>query len=134
MDNYYLDRCHSLDMDKYVKFVGRKTKDEVANIINNSDILIITSEKETFGIPGIEALAAGVPVISSKCGGPEEYLNDKCGKLYEVGDIKGLASAIELVAKNLDKYDFQVLRNVAMQYSQEEVINKALEIYTKVRK
>lgn len=134
MDNYYVDKCHELGMDKYVDFVGRKNKNEVASIVSQSDILIITSEKETFGIPGIEALAAGVPVISSKCGGPEEYIDEACGKLYEVGDTEALSKAILEVANNLDKYDYGNLRQVASRFSEESVVSKALEIYDKIRK
>ena len=119
-------------MDKYVLFVGRKTKEEISKILLENNIFVIASEKETFCIPGIEALASGMPVVSTKCLGPEEYITDKCGKLVEVGNIKELADAIYDVYINIDKYDIKELRSIVQKYSNEFVIDKAIQIYQKV--
>lgn len=129
LDNYYQERCLALGMDEYVQFVGRKNKEEVAEILKNNNILVITSAMETFAIPGIEALAAGIPVVATKCLGPEEYIDDKCGKLIDVGDIKGMASAIMEVYQNLDKYDLKYLRKVAQNYSDNSVAKRAIKMY-----
>ena len=132
LENYYKNKCHELGMDKYVLFVGRKTKEEISKILLENNIFVIASEKETFCIPGIEALASGMPVVSTKCLGPEEYITDKCGKLVEVGNIKELADAIYDVYINIDKYDIKELRSIAQKYSNEFVIDKAIQIYQKV--
>ncbi len=132
LENYYKNKCHELGMDKYVLFVGRKTKEEISKILLENNIFVIASEKETFCIPGIEALASGMPVVSTKCLGPEEYITDKCGKLVEVGNIKELADAIYDVYINIDKYDIKELRSIVQKYSNEFVIDKAIQIYQKV--
>ena len=132
LENYYKNKCHELGMDKYVLFVGRKTKEEISKILLENNIFVIASEKETFCIPGIEALASGIPVVSTKCLGPEEYITDKCGKLVEVGNIKELADAIYDVYINIDKYDIKELRSIVQKYSNEFVIDKAIQIYQKV--
>ena len=132
LENYYKNRCHELGMDQYVLFVGRKTKEEISKILLKNNIFVIASEKETFCIPGLEALASGIPVVSTKCLGPEEYITAKCGKLVEVGNTKDLADAIYDVYLNIDKYDIKELRNTAKKYSDELVIDKAIQIYQKV--
>lgn len=134
LKDYYENKCHELGMDRYVNFVGRKNKEEIAKILLENNIFVISSEKETFCIPGIEALASGMPVVSTKCLGPEEYITDKCGKLVDVGDIKGLADAINEVYNHLEEYDVNELRKIADHYSRENVTKIAQKIYQKILK
>ena len=133
-EDEYKRKCHELNMDKYVHFVGRKNKSEIAQILVKHNIFVIASQKETFCIPGVEALASGLPIVSTKCLGPEEYINDKCGKLVEVGNIEALANAIIEVYQNLDHYDVSELKKVAQRYSRKEVVKKALKIYKEILK
>lgn len=134
LEDYYKKRCHELAMDSYVSFVGRKSKEEIAKIIQEHNIFIISSDKETFAIPGIEALAGGLPVVSTKCLGPEEYIDEQCGKLVPVGDPNAMANAILDVYYNLDKYDKKYLESVADKYSAESVTDIALKIYNDLLK
>lgn len=57
--------------------------------------VVITSETESFGLTAAEALAHGVPVVATDCGGPSEILETgRCGCIVPVGDVGALASAI----------------------------------------
>ncbi len=134
LNSFYKEKCQELGLDSYVDFVGRKTKKEIANILNKNNMFVITSTNETFCIPGIEALASGMPVVSTKCFGPEEYIDNKCGKLVEVGDVKALAQAITEVYLNINNYDIKYLRRVADRYSAKNVIDKAIKIYEEIMK
>lgn len=128
-EEYYKKRCLELGLDKYVDFVGRKTKEEIANILLENNIYVMSSEIETFGIPAIEAFASGIPVVATKCLGPEEYVDDKCGKLISIGNPKEMAEAILEVYQDLDKYDIKYLRSVADRYSAKSITDKAIKIY-----
>lgn len=134
MDNYYQNRCHELKMDEYVDFVGRKTKREIAEILKEHNILLITSQMETFAIPGIEGLASGMPVVATKCLGPEEYIDDKCGRLVEIGNIEEMAQAIIEVYGALDTFNQDYLVSVADKYSEKNVIDKIINVYKDVIK
>lgn len=134
MDNYYQNRCHELKMDEYVDFVGRKTKREIAEILKGHNILLITSQMETFAIPGIEGLASGMPVVATKCLGPEEYIDDKCGRLVEIGNIEEMAQAIIEVYGALDTFNQDYLISVADKYSEKNVIDKIINVYKDVIK
>ena len=60
-----------------------------------SDVLVVSSEKESFGLTAIEALAVETPVVSTRCGGPEEILEDGVtGLLVPVKDPLAMAEAI----------------------------------------
>ena len=131
-EDYYKKRCHELQMDNYVDFIGRKNKEEIAKILLNHNMFVIASEKETFCIPGVEALASGMPIVSTKCLGPEEYITKDCGKLVNVNDINELANAIIEVYEHINDYDIKKIRSIANLYSQQSVVNKALSIYSKI--
>lgn len=134
LEEYYKKRCTELDMDNYVDFVGRKTKEEAAEILNKHNIMVIASDFETFGIPGLEAFASGMPVVSTKCLGPEEYIDRSCGKLVDVKDTLGMADAIMEVYNNIDKYDVEQIRSIADKYSGKSVTDKAIKIYKELVK
>lgn len=133
-EEYYKNRCQELGMEKYVDFVGRKNKEEIANILLKNNIYVMASEIESFGIPAIEAFASGLPVVATKCLGPEEYVDDKCGKLISIGDPKEMAEAILEVYQNLDKYNIKYLRSVADRYGAKSVTDKAIKIYKELLK
>ena len=129
LKEFYQNKCHELGLDDYVSFVGRKTKSEIAQILNQNNIFVITSSNETFCIPGIEALASDMPVVSTKCFGPEEYIDAKSGKLVEVGNIPEIAQAIVDVYQNINQYDIHYLRSIADRYSAKNVTDIAIEVY-----
>lgn len=131
---FFKNRTHELNMDKYVNFVGRKEKNEIAKLLSEHSIYVVSSDKETFCIPAIEAFASGLPVVSTKCLGPEEFINEKNGKLVSFGNIKEMADAILDVYNNIDKYDITYLRKTADNYSGKEVSNKAIKIYKQLLK
>lgn len=134
LEEVYKNKCQELGMDSYVDFVGRKSKEEISKILQDHNIFVIASEKETFCIPGVEALASGMPVVSTNCLGPAEYLDEKSGKLVEVGNVKAIADAIIEVYENIDQYDPKYLRKKANSYSGEKVSKKAIELYKEMLK
>ena len=128
-EDYYKNKCKELGMDDKVTFLGRKNKKEINEIFKSENALVISSEIESFAIPGIEALATGMPVISTKCLGPEEYIDENNGILCESNDVESLKNAIIKLYNNYDKYDSSKLRESIMKFSEKEVIKKAKEIY-----
>ena len=128
-EKYYKDKCRELGMDNKVTFLGRKNKKEINEIFKSEHALVISSEIESFAIPGIEALATGIPVVSTKCLGPEEYIDESNGVLCEKNDVQSLKNAIIKLYNNYDKYDPLKLRESIVRFSEKEVAGKAYEIY-----
>ena len=129
---YLKEMVGNLKLNDYVTFTGRKSKEEVSSILANNDIYLIASDTETFCIPGVEALASGLVLVSSRCKGPLEYIDSKCGEFFDAHDIEGMCDAIERVSKKLDKYDVNYLRSVSLKYSRENVANIAINVYKKM--
>lgn len=67
---------------------------ELAPLIRRSSLVVIPSSYETFGRSGAEALASGVPVVATRCGGPEEYVREGTGLLVPKEDPAALAEGI----------------------------------------
>ena len=132
--SYLKEISKELNVYDYITFHGKKTKEEISKILSKNDIFIVASKLETFCIPGIEALAASLPVVSSKCKGPEEYIDRKSGELFEVGNINEMCDKIIKVSKNLDKYDSKYLKSIANNYSYKNVSKLAKNIYEEILK
>ncbi|MBT5492685.1 glycosyltransferase, partial [bacterium] len=91
-----------LNVNKRVHFLGRV--ENPYKYIEKSDILLLTSESESFGNVIIESFVCKTPVISTKCGGPEELISNKNGILVDVGD---LISIKENIYKLLEDKSFR---------------------------
>lgn len=73
-----------------VKSLGKVN--DLYNVLCSSDLFLLPSEKESFGLAALEAMAARVPVISSNAGGiPEVNTDGKTGFVLPVGDVEGMA-------------------------------------------
>lgn len=92
-------RIAELGLDTRVKLLG--WRDDVVDLLAGIDVLVISSEQESFGRTMVEALAMETPVVSTRCGGPEEVLVDgDTGFLVPVRDPPALADAIVKVLRD----------------------------------
>lgn len=80
-------------------------KKKIAEQLSKSDCFVLASQSETFGVAYIEALAMGVPVIATKCGGPEGFVNENNGIMIDVDSESQLIEAMKYMYNNSDKYD-----------------------------
>ena len=82
--------CRDLDLCDDIRFLGKL--DAVEELLSVCDLFIMPSEKESFGLAALEAMACEVPVISSNTGGlPELIQQGVCGFMSKVGDIEDMA-------------------------------------------
>jgi glycosyltransferase involved in cell wall biosynthesis len=81
-----------LGIERHVSFLG--LRGDVANVLRNFDLFALSSRTEGFSIACIEAMASGIPVISTRSGGPQQILEGGCGELVGVNDPVELADAI----------------------------------------
>lgn len=105
-----------------IHLVGSKNKIEIVKILNESDVFVLPSRNETFGVVYIEAMACGLPVIATPCGGPEEFVNEKNGLLVPVDDVEALAKAIQYMYEHHQDYDRQAIADECKARFSSEVI------------
>lgn len=120
-------------LDAQVHFLGALSRNEVVDRINECDFFVVSSDFETFSVVTIEALALGKPVVSTRCGGPEEIVNDKNGILVPKGDVEALAYGMYRIYKNCEDYDPVMIRKECLEkYSTDVVTAKLISLYNQV--
>jgi len=89
--------CRELDLSDSTRFVGKQ--EQMEEILAVADLFLLTSEYESFGLAALEAMAAGVPVVSTNAGGlPEIAIQGETGYLDDVGDIHSMSEhAIQIL-------------------------------------
>ena len=118
-----------LKLNNHVSFHGNRNNDYVIKTLSQSHVLILNSYFETFSIICAEALLCGIPVIATRCGGPESYLNEKTGILIDIDNKKQLTTAMGSIITNYDKYEPEKLKSIALQYSMDSIGEKINQEY-----
>jgi glycosyltransferase involved in cell wall biosynthesis len=117
-----------LNLFDRVHFLG--WKENPYKYIAKCHVLVVTSESESFGNVIIESMACGTPVISSKCGGPEEIIKDGYnGLLFNIGNINEIVDKIELLNnENIrNKIIFNAKKEI-IKYNKNKIIKKYEEV------
>ncbi len=123
------------DISDRVKLMGLQSRKTLAEYLKKSDCFVLASQAETFGVVYIEALASGVPVIATKCGGPESFVNDRNGLIIPVDDVDALADAMKYMYDNSDKYNKEAIsQETREQFSPESIAGKLTEVYKQLIK
>src|SRR5690606_35758485 len=93
-------KIEQLGLSDKVMFLGKQ--EDVTQIISLADALLLPSEKESFGLVALEAMACGVPTIGSTAGGiPELVTHGETGFLAPVGDTASMAAyAVDLLSND----------------------------------
>jgi len=79
----------------WIEYHLRPQQDEIPRLYQQTDCWIVPSTTEGFGMPGLEAAACHCPIVSTQCGGPEDYVEDGIsGFLVPVGDPVAMADAV----------------------------------------
>ena len=125
-----MDYCAKQGIADSVKFIGKSN--QVFEVLCYSDLFILPSETESFGLAALEAMMMKVPVISSNTGGLSEVnVEGKTGFLFDVGDIDGMAKkSIELL-KNEDLLEqFKTnAQNEARKFDLNQIVDRYIAIY-----
>lgn len=100
----YEHLAEKLGISYKVMFHGIKSKPEVAEFMRKADLLVLSSFSETFCAVAAEALSTGTPVLATRCGGPEEFVNDKVGLLVSPGDSGALCKGLNYMLDHLDRF------------------------------
>jgi glycosyltransferase involved in cell wall biosynthesis len=109
-------------MNSQIRLYGSASREEVRDLLHQSDCFVLSSKIETFGVVLIEAMSCGLPVLSTKCGGPESLITN---------DDLGVLTDFDKLAKNMycfstKKYNSNHIRQYVNNHFSESVIAKQL--------
>ncbi len=120
--------CIDLGIQDRVDFLGARS--DVPDLLEESDVVVMSSHWEGFGLAAVEAMAAGRPLIASDVGGLRDIVQDG-GLLFPQGDDKELAQRIQFLCEHPDEYHevAKQCRNKAQQYDISKMAEKYLGLY-----
>src|SRR5690606_28928338 len=111
------------------RFMGKQ--EQMEEILAISDLFVLPSEYESFGLAALEAMAAHVPVLSSNAGGlPEVNIDGKTGFLFDIGDVTSASEKATLLFKD-DKMLDEFKEN-AYQHALSFNISNIIPVYEKL--
>jgi L-malate glycosyltransferase len=117
--------CRELGIYEDVRFLGKL--DAVEEVLSVADLFVMPSEKESFGLAALEAMACEVPVISTNTGGlPELNIDGQTGFMSPVGDVEDMTQKALLI---LDKNNLPRFKENALKRAQEFDITRILPLY-----
>ena len=126
--------ARELDIHKDVVFLGKQ--DGLTEILNAADIFLMPSQSESFGLSALEAMACGVPVVSSSVGGlPELNIHNETGYIAEIGDIDRMAKyAVELLTneKRYKSFSKNSRERAVNNFDKNLIVPKYVDYYEKI--
>ena len=123
------------ELGSNIILVGQKDKLEILDYLQNADVFILSSLKETFSVVCIEAMSQGVPVIATSCGGPEEFVEEKDGLLIKPNDVEALKEAIIKMVSTYRLYDRNLISDDCLKrFSPNVIATKLTNIFTNIVK
>jgi len=115
-----------------VSLRGKVSQEELARAYSRSDLYVVSSRIETANVSMLEAMACGVPVVTTRCGAPETLIDDSVGVSVKPNNPESLAEGILEVARNWGRYDSELLRRfVVERYSKPVVAKKVSDAYNR---
>ncbi|GAA3968470.1 N-acetyl-alpha-D-glucosaminyl L-malate synthase BshA [Pedobacter ginsengiterrae] len=125
--------CRTLGISDHVRFLGKQ--DAVEEILSVSDLFLMPSESESFGLAALEAMACKVPAITSNAGGlPELNIDDFCGYMCDVGDIEDMANKAITILSNDEtlKYFKENAFTRAQDFDLKKILPSYVDFYKEV--
>jgi N-acetyl-alpha-D-glucosaminyl L-malate synthase BshA len=125
------EEAQDLGVERDVHFLGRI--EAVAPLLASADLFLLPSNKESFGLSALEALASGVPVVGSEAGGlPEVVRNGETGILLPVGDVEGMARESAAILGNTGRWAAMselAARDARERFSEDEIVSRYEALY-----
>lgn len=123
-------KIQQLHLTDKVKLLGAMPRNKVQECLANAHAFVLLSQSETFGVSYIEAMALGLPVVATCCGGPSDFVNATNGCLVPVGDAAKAADAMcKIKAKYATYQPQQIANEVLQKYAPASVAKQLITQY-----
>ena len=104
------------------------------SLFSKSSVYVLSSHSENFATACMEAMSAGLPAIMTRCGGPEDFVDNSNSVLVNVNDLEDMAKAMHYMYDNIDKYHRKsISEGIKNKYSAEAVAKQLGRIYKQTK-
>lgn len=116
-----------------IHLVGYKSREDISKIYEKADCFVLVSRRETFGVVYIEAMLAGLPVIATRCGGPEDFVNENNGILVDVDNELQLTNALlEMIEKSVSYSKNKIHEETISKFNPDVISHKIIDKYNEI--
>lgn len=128
-------QIEKLNLKNNVTLYGRYERSILPKEYAKADAFVLPSRAETFGVVYIEAMHCGLPVIATRCGGPEDFVTNQVGILIPNEDCNALSDAMLRMVETVKDYDSNYISEyVNRMFSPEQVALRIEGVYRKIAK
>ncbi len=121
--------CREIGLCHEVRFLGKQGA--IEELLSISDLFLLPSSNESFGLVALEAMAMRVPVVSTNAGGiPEVNVHGQTGYLTEIGDVDSMAKYAKMILSNPQEHE--AFRERAYKKAQEFQVDKIVPQYEEI--
>lgn len=132
-EGQYRAEAEDLQIDSRLDWLGAVPREEMPQIYARHDLLVVSSLAETFSLVAAEALACGVPVVATRCGGPQEVIGPLDLPLVAPGDPMALSFAIQDMLGRLGSFDHNsAAASIKVRFSMESLVAELESTYKKI--
>lgn len=125
--------CEELSLTDCVQFAGHIPLEKRDQFYGQASAFVCSSRLETFSVVTVEALACGIPVVATKCGGPEDIVCKDNGYLVENNNVSALAEGMLRMLENRQYFSSENIRaNAFARYDRERLVKRQIECYRTV--
>ena len=136
LDSFWL-RVNELGLSEYIIFCEKPDNEKLKSLYQGALCLALSSDEEGFGVVIVEAMACGVPAVSTRCGGPDGIIKDgEDGYLVDIGDAGALADRLFSLCFDLilnRQMGLQARRNVENQFSEQATRKVFFDTWAKLQ-
>ncbi len=112
-----------LGVSEQVDVRGFINRDQVVELLDESHVFVLASRAETFGVVVVEAMARGIPVVSSNIDGTREIITEENGLLFPPGDKVAMGDAMEWMVEHYDEYTpHDIVESVRSRFGPDAVV------------
>lgn len=117
-------------LQNQVTLLGCLTKTEIREQFYASNAFVLASRVETFGVVFIEAMSAGLPIIATRSGGPEDFYDPITGYLIDKDNALSLSEAMQMMIKNINTFDSERISDyICKKYDSTILAKRAIDEY-----
>lgn len=108
------ERIRNSSISGITELVPEVPHAQIRDFYHKADAFVMTSIQEGQPVSALEAACCGLPVFSTRCGGVEDYVDDKIGRIYAVSDVEGMAQGLKDYLEDKITFDAEHIRNTVI--------------------
>lgn len=94
----------------FTEMIPAVPHEKVGEVLNRADAFVMTSIQEGQPVSAMEAACCGLPIFSTRCGGVEDYVDEKTGRIFAINDVNGMAEGLKDYIEGRIAFDPQYIR------------------------